>query len=316
MKNGILKFIVTGIVFLTFFVLWDRCIGKCCNLLEKIAIKSGSDVGIVKTGIICERIDSDVLIFGSSRAYCHYDPRIMEKEFGLSVFNCGMDGSGFLYQTALIRNLLNRYSPKILIWNLEPDDLREHHSDSKISQLNSYYDSNTYIHDLINLRSKFEKYKMHSMLYRHNGFLMEYISSFFQKADQLKGYRPRHNTGRFPTKGKRNEKADDCSSDSIEKFVYILQSCSEKKISTVIAFSPSFTDDNALETLQCKKLREIANKFNIPIIDFYHYPDFMSDSSLFLDERHLNDNGAKLFTERFCEELEKLEILKSAQTNN
>jgi hypothetical protein len=246
----------------------------------------------------------------------------MEEKLKKSVFDCGMDGCFFLYQTAVINHVLNRYLPGIIIWDSEPTvfdaGIMESRDVVKLSKLNTYYDSDQYVYKLIQLRNKFENYKMYSILYRYNSCLFKYVDAFFRNNGALerKGYLPLYGIDKTLQKNKQKHIEDICYQENVELFKRILELCSRKKVPLVISFSPRFTDDNAFDTIQYKKLLEVANEYNVPIIDFYHHPDFMSDSSLFKDAAHLNDDGAKIFTERFCEELEKLEILKSARTNN
>ena len=120
MKNGILKFILSGIGFLFLFIILDHSIGYGLQYIERAVREINPGVGSVKTSFVCELVDSDVLIIGSSRAADHYIPNQMEKSFSMSVFNCGVKGSYFLYQTAVIQRIIQRYLPKLIIWDMEP----------------------------------------------------------------------------------------------------------------------------------------------------------------------------------------------------
>jgi hypothetical protein len=53
--------------------------------------------------LMAHEIDPDLVIFGASNAFVDFDPDIIQKETGLSVFNMGIDGTPFVQNQALIR---------------------------------------------------------------------------------------------------------------------------------------------------------------------------------------------------------------------
>ena len=300
----------------------DHCIGWGMKRFEDVALNKNPSGDALRTRFVCDKVNDQVLVIGSSRATHHYIPKQMEEKLKRSVFDCGMDGCYFLYQTAVIDCILNRYSPELIIWdevspNVFDGGIKDADNLTRLSKLNSYYDINQYVNNLIQLKSKFEKYKMYSKLYRYNSCLFNYGSAFLRSKGTLerKGYLPLYGIDKTLQQPKQRYIEDICYQENVELFKHVLELCSKKKVPLVISFSPCFTDDNALKTLQCKKLLEIAREFNVPVIDFYHHPDFMSDSNLFWDTGHLNDEGAKLFTERFCDELERRGILESSRKN-
>lgn len=60
----------------------------------------------------------DILIFGSSRALHHYNPKIIEDSLGMSCYNVGSGGQNIYYHLALLEATLERYTPKIAILEL------------------------------------------------------------------------------------------------------------------------------------------------------------------------------------------------------
>ena len=301
----------------------DSTIGWGMKYFEDLAFKENPFSGdTLRTRFICDEVNDEVLIMGSSRAIHHYIPSIIEEKLKKSVFNCGKRGRFFLYQTAVIDCILNRYSPKLIVWDMESPlvlGMKEPDDFARLSILNSYYDTNQYVNRLIQSKSNFEKYKMYLKLYRYNTHIFHYCAAFLLKSKGIpegKGYIPLYGIKENLNQPKQMCIEDICYQENVELFKHVLEVCSQKKVPLVVSFSPRFTNDNAFDTIQYKKLLEVVNEYNVPLINFYHHPDFMSDSNLFCDAGHLNNDGAKLFTEHFCEELEKLEILRSVQTNN
>lgn len=60
----------------------------------------------------------DILIFGSSRAYHHYNPMVFENCLGMSCYNVGYGGQNIYYHLALLKSSVIRHKPKIAILEL------------------------------------------------------------------------------------------------------------------------------------------------------------------------------------------------------
>lgn len=60
-------------------------------------------------------ISPEVAIYGSSRAWVHIDPMIIEDSLGLSAYNFGIDGHNFWLQYYRHKNLLKNTTPKTII---------------------------------------------------------------------------------------------------------------------------------------------------------------------------------------------------------
>lgn len=66
------------------------------------------------------KINSDVVILGTSRAEVHYDPRVILKETGLKTFNLGLSGTHYnLFSIRWNSYINNNPPPKILIADID-----------------------------------------------------------------------------------------------------------------------------------------------------------------------------------------------------
>ena len=52
------------------------------------------------------KIDSEIVIYGSSRAWVHINPELLENSFGRSSYNLGIDGHNFRLQYLRHKTLL------------------------------------------------------------------------------------------------------------------------------------------------------------------------------------------------------------------
>ncbi len=66
------------------------------------------------------KVNSDIAIYGSSRAWVHIDPKIIEDSLGTNAYNFGVDGHYFhmqyLRHTLLVKN---NKTPKLIILSLD-----------------------------------------------------------------------------------------------------------------------------------------------------------------------------------------------------
>ena len=70
--------------------------------------------------IVNGRINSDILIIGSSRAHVHYDSNIIRSATNRSCFNIGMDGVPLDSHLTLFRTYLSHNrAPDVLLINLD-----------------------------------------------------------------------------------------------------------------------------------------------------------------------------------------------------
>lgn len=66
------------------------------------------------------RVNADIVVSGSSRAFRHYDPRVLARITGLSVFNLGLNASQIDLQLGVFKEYLRQNKkPRILIQNLD-----------------------------------------------------------------------------------------------------------------------------------------------------------------------------------------------------
>jgi hypothetical protein len=84
--------------------------------LRRITVSKFGSLNRVVDG----KVNADIVISGSSRALCHYDPRILEKATGLSAYNIGMNASQIDLESAILKTYLKHNAkPKLVIQNLD-----------------------------------------------------------------------------------------------------------------------------------------------------------------------------------------------------
>ena len=119
-KNAYLYFTAKMILLLFIIFLLDFSIGQ---ILRYFYFKSECGRQYRATYAI-EKTTADVLIFGSSRAYHHYIPPLIENKLKQSCYNTGSPGQYLLYNYATLKAVLKRYTPKIIILDVTAGDLK------------------------------------------------------------------------------------------------------------------------------------------------------------------------------------------------
>ena len=86
-----------------------------------------------------EQAEADILIFGASRANRHYATKVFEDSLKMTYYNTGRDANGIFYQTAVLKSVLKRYSPKIIILDYSGDFTTKRREYDNLSSLLPYY---------------------------------------------------------------------------------------------------------------------------------------------------------------------------------
>lgn len=288
-KNFFLKLFALFII----LILADRVIG---TILQSSYLNAKYNRNY-HTNYVVNKVNSDVLIFGASRASHHYIPSILSDSLKLSVFNCGNDGRNIYYYYGLLMIIKERYLPRVIILDLSDTDfyVDRRYTIERVKKLAPYYGSNKDLDALINQISSFEKFKMSSMLYRYNSRIIDIIEDYLYKMDQNweNGYiplggqiKPVKNTKRYI-----EEKIIDQRKISyIEKFITF---CKQNNIKVFICISPNYTCENYDYFIP---IENIAEKYNVPVFNHFCDPFFLKNNTLFKDERHLNHDGAAAYS--------------------
>ena len=312
-KNRYLYFTAKLLLLLFIVFLFDFTIGKT---LSYFYFKQECGRQYRATYAI-EKTTADVLIFGSSRAYHQYVPGVIEDRLKQSCYNTGSPGQFLLYNYATLKAILKRYSPKLIILDVSPGDLRvEKESYERLSFLLPYYRKHEEIRPVVDLKSPLEKFKLLSSIYAFNSsFLMiaggnsEY---FKKKATDIKGYKPLFGIWNGPIEiGNSEEYKIDSTKTNI--FTDFIKDCRQAKTELFIVCSPSYAKFNHTE-YSISIIEKIAKEQNTGFIDFTNDTFFTNHPNLFDDPGHLNDNGAKIFSNKLIDTIGRF-FSKNASVN-
>jgi hypothetical protein len=241
---------------------------------------------------------ADMLIIGSSRANHHYVPSVFEDSLKISFYNAGRDGNGTFYQLALLKTILNRYTPKIIVFDYSSVFFKGPEEYDQMASLLPYYRTHKEIRPIVEMKSPFEKIKLLSEIYPFNSQLLTIsvgnLKMNKKRVADDKGYVALHRIWPFPLDSVAQSSVQEFDTVKINAFTECLLAAKKSGVKIFVVCSPIF--QKYTNNQQIDKCREICNSVGLPFWDYSKDDFFLNNSHLFQDIVHLNDNGAREFS--------------------
>lgn len=261
---------------------------------------------LYRTTYSLEKTKSDLLIFGSSTANHEYSPRIFENRLHISTYNTGRDGTSIFYQYAILKGVLKRYSPKMILLNFDLEEFKKNPASyDRISALLPYYKTHPEIRSIVNMKSSKERIKLFSRIYPFNSMLFTILvgNAEFnkQRRQDFQGFVPlkkilnkRLDTGYYPEA--------ELDSNKIRIYKLFIRDCITAKVKLYIVCSPYY---NELENVPNSVIlgQKIARENNIKFFNFLSDTSLTHHPSYFADMNHLNYAGAEVFSNKLIDSM-------------
>ncbi len=301
------RFLVRLLLFIAIIFILDFSIG---SLLKYLYFKQDSGL-LYRTTYALDSTRAAFLIFGSSTANHHYVPDILSQKLQMSCYNTGRDGNTIFYSYAVFQSILKRYIPEQIILDINDlEFMKDEKSYERISSLLPYYDKHPEIRSIIQLKSPLEKFKLISKIYPFNSLLFT-IGAGNADFNKEREYVNDHN-GYIPLeyvwKGalvvdsfKMNYQLDTIKRNIFESFI---SKCRDFNIHLTIIRSPEYKKQK-FEDSTIKIVKRISDQYNIPFYNYTNDSFFLKHRELFYNPGHLNDSGAKIFTEMIADRIRK-----------
>lgn len=306
MKKDIRRFGISFIITAILLIVTDFIIGFVADkVVDKMPNYSGQ---IAKDNYRLHRLETDIIILGSSRGSHHYVTSLLSDSIDnymgeeYSIYNAAIDGKFANSNSCAAEMIISRYRPKLVIIDLSESQLvSKDVADIKFSS--PFYRKDSIVRKYIDNISFEEKMLMKSSLYRYNGKILRIASSFLRQKDVDDGYLPLYGTTiditRYDeSKKENNTETQILNSYSETNFRNVLRKYTVENIPLIIVCSPSFRPNN-----NNNQLRKLCIEYNVPFIELYDLPYFNEHPELFKDAGHLNDDGAHIYTKIFFEQL-------------
>jgi hypothetical protein len=268
--------------------------------------------------IIDGKINSDIVIHGSSRAWVHVDPNMLADSLNISAYNLGIDGQNFGLQY-LRHRLLLKYNqqPRLVIHSLDvftfqkkdglynaeqflPYMLWDSEIDSTMLKYQNYGFLDCWV-PLVRYYGKFSSVDMAMSIYRQ---------SQGNPPLRIRGYQGQDlkwNSDLEDAKRKGNKIRIDIDSSLLTTFEKYLEECKERKIDVILIYTPEYIEgqdfvENRKQIISIYKY--LSCEFNVPFYDFSN-DELSLKKEYFYNASHLNKIGSVYFTERLIDSLKQ-----------
>lgn len=313
-------FLVKFVIFISPFILFAYGLDVILSDILKKSYGFADSEYSVWNDLYAGEINSDIVIYGSSRAWRHIDPTMISSSLKTTAYNLGINGHSFKSQyfrhTLLMK--LNR-KPKIIIQTLDVTGFE------KVSDL---YNPDQYLPYMLNNKEMkvlenngYDPIDYRLPMIRYFGKKEAFIeiikiitSPNSNKAVRIKGYRSRDlvwNDDLLAAQQKLGSYRVESDSSIIHLFEEYLIECEKKNIQIVFVYTPEFIDGQNFVTNRSDIMSiyyAFSNKYNIPFFD-YSNDSISFNKKYFYNSGHLNTKGAEIFTTKLINDLEKSQVI-------
>ncbi|MDD6852229.1 MAG: hypothetical protein PUD64_08445 [Bacteroidales bacterium] len=305
MNKGLKRFGVAALIVFASVAVLDVCTGL---VVDAMLPQIDKDSKMGKSVYALYNVSGDYLIVGSSRAANHYDTPMIADSIGIDFDNLGIGGTIFADNYCIINTILDRYTPKVIVWEFSPAYLFMENDNCKV-ELQPFYKSNRYVHDILSYEfGADERFKMNSNIYRLNSkiqrIVMRYMVRKGEVEDPLMGYEPLtddHKT--YP----QEMIAEDTSSMVLNRhrvrlFSETISKAQKQGCRMLMVYSPRYESKSAGDVYG-KTFTAICDSLGVPFIDNSQIPEIVSRNNNFHDAIHLNETGARCYMRYFIPQL-------------
>ena len=268
------------------------------------------------SGLYKDSLYADVVVLGSSRAWTQYNPVILDSILHTNSFVNGIDGSAINRQMIKYKNYcrITNSKPKLIIQNIDLGTMAITYGYER-EQFFPYF---VFDREVVNSYQPYENFNLLELYlpcYRYIGYPEEVKKSINLHSEfpepLYKGYFGRD----IEYDGSELRKIDTIVAD-IDRTMLIEFSkfCEEIKSDSIemcFVYAPVYieaTNKLVNKDDMYKAYQTIANKYNIPILDYNYHP-ISCDSTNFYNATHLNKKGSILFSTQLAHDLDSLGIL-------
>lgn len=297
------KFIYTILIMLALVIAGDWGLG--CWLRYAYTHTSHDEIG--RLNMICDSVTADVIVLGSSRALHHYVPSIVTDSTGLSCYNCGFENEGIVFHYALLRMLQQRYSPRLVIYELTYD--------YDIQFLYERPVNLKHIHTMADLRCRdsilasvdpWERVSMLSHIYPYHSLAFTIMASqkpsIYDSPQVDNGYIPQFKQMRHSSDWQFQPQKLDDRIDEL-KLGYLKKLIAENAGHLLVAVSPRYLspEDDIYGIVE-----DLCRKHGVPFVCMMSDPIISRDITLWEDDGHLNHTGAQAFTRKMMPHIKQI----------
>lgn len=297
------------ILFFVFSIVLDLVIGKVYETLY-FSEKSKRRDRLIHSAV---GANEEILVFGSSRAYHHYNPLIIQEETGLSCYNVGCGGQNIYYHLALLKAVLENSKPKKVILDVISIDYEvtgSKYNKEKLGVLLPFVNESKPLRKAVLSRSKSERFKLLSSIYPFNSKQLHIVrNNLMSSRSDVLGFVGLNKTWHkdieygIPT-------IVEIDSSKYDAFVEFIELCANNEIGLWLVFSPHYVDKAGANEHELF-IDHIYHNTGVTVLDFTSDTSYIGYKNFFADPYHLNHQGA----DKLSQEVGEIINLSSERDN-
>ena len=269
------------------------------------------------------KVNSDIIIYGNSRAWVQFNPTMMTDSLHLPTYNLGIDGHNFCLQYLRHRMLLkNNSKPKVIIVSIDMFSLEKRKDLYNLEQFLPYMLWNAEIKSATSGYEGFVFMDYEIPLVRYYGktealetAIRFYSGHLSNPICRIKGYQGRNeswNTDFDKAKLTRKNYEAKPDPETIILFERFITECITGNIKLVFVNAPEYIDGQEFIKNRAEVLAiytKLSKQYHIPFYDYSN--DAISfQKKYFYNTVHMNKMGAELFTAKLIDTLKQSSLIK------
>ena len=272
--------------------------------------------------LLSDSLNADIVIMGNSRAWCSYNPEVIERAVGKRVWNIGVNGQpfGISYMRYQLYAMHNR-KPRLIIVNIDNGELdmisngfgrEEFYPYFSDSIVQSYFDlyGFTWRHRYIPMYKYFGDYKLIGYGVMSSVGLFPFpgqthYHGFFNLNHEFEGENLRYILSHGEAVSVNH------SEDAIRLLKRFIEETQRQDIRLIFCYAPQYQElYRHLKLDSCmNEYRRMSEEYGIPLLD-YSSVSWAADSTFFYNASHINLRGSELFSAYLAHDLDSLGIMQ------
>jgi hypothetical protein len=274
-------------------------------------LNDGDEVGVWDE-ILSDRAGCKIAIYGSSRAWMHINPAIIEDSTALPAYNFGIDGHNFwLQELRHLKVMEMSTTPDIIIHSVDVFTLEKRPKLYNKEQFMPFmlWDFEVYRYTKTYQGYQMADYFLPLVRYR-NLTTYRFNDENLNTIKRNKGFFGLQRTWNGDLEQARSKWGNYTVQFDQETLVHyneFLLDCNRRGIKVIMVYTPEYTEGqsfvlNRNEVIE--KFRAFASAHNIPFLD-YSDCRLSHEKDNFFNTSHLNNNGAERFSRMLAHDLKK-----------
>lgn len=250
----------------------------------------------------------DVVIIGSSVALNSTVSSTLEDSLGMSVWNGASNGQTLPYFETILDCLFRHHKPKVVLLGFRNDELKYQTKGSRYGILAPYYNKGFELLDSYMEEGTWvNKVMLQSNLYRYNTIWIRIILYMFIQPGEKgeNGFIAKSIPPFFPVLLKKEDDPG-ITEKGKNEFLKIVHMCRDNGVYVIVYFPPGYEEYANHRCKAVEETKKICMENDIPVYDVFQDSLFLQHSEWFYDNKHLNRDGALIFSRQFARYLKRI----------